>query len=59
MQLCAFGKLVREHLRAVCARPRFVRLCRREADNGLELPGGPRARAEDISHGGSARGAAP
>lgn len=59
MQLCALGKLVRENLCAFRACPRLIRLCRRQADDRLELPGGPYAHAEEVSRSGSARGAAP
>ena len=59
MQLCALGKLVREKLGTFRACPCFIRLCRRQANDRLELPGGPYAHAEEISCHGGACGATP
>jgi len=49
VQFCTLGKLVREQLRMVLARPSCVGLCGRHADHGLELPGGPRPRLHNVS----------
>jgi len=59
VQFCTLGKLVREHLRMVLARPSCVSLCGRHPDHGFELPGSPRPRPHEVSGLRDARGAAP
>src|SRR6266404_1535176 len=53
VQLCTLGKFFRERLHSLrSARPRLVCMCRCRAERGLELPGCPYARAEDVSRRG-------
>ena len=59
VQFCALGKLVRERLGVIFARPRCVGLRGRRPDHRLEFPGSPRPRPHEVSDLRDARGAAP
>ena len=59
MEFCTLGKLVREHLGTILACPSCVSLCGRHPDHGLELPGSPHTRTQEVSGRDDVRGAAP
>jgi len=59
MQFRTLGKLVREDLRTVLARPSRVGLRGRHPERGFELPGSPRSRRQEVSGRRHVRRAAP